>query len=307
MSFRSGFKFFALIILCALTMGCASTATSSSGKSVNPPNIDDISKAKVGLCHNPFSFDQATRYVGLDSRKSPQERAEIKQSHWDDWLTTISTYRNEIQSERKEFAIYNIAAFDRDRDNNGLVELWHGGSWVAKGKTWRDEYHSAIPDTVLYNVYDNDFGPTIPGGSFEYNSDAKKTRHRTYGNSGKSLKDVYVINNTTNRYDVINLGNYGGTPMLSGDTMFGVSLVTNQWYNSPNSFIKKLSNGKFVFDINRFNFIDTFGYYPDAKEIYIKITYIFEMSECKGTYLHGNVKEVIVSTMDGKEINRVTF
>lgn len=324
MDINSKTKLSSLCLAVALISGCTTVATSSSGNSVGPPSIVDISVAKTGLCNNPFTFEQATRYVGIDPTKSPQEREAEKQAAWSSWLAAIASNKSNVQSARDEFAIEHTAAFYPDSDKDGIIEFAGGGTTKYEVEGLIKTYQSAIPDLITFNLGRSFGGPGVPlgavepvlRGDFKYKQGVRarridEIRHQFYGNSGKAADDIYVINDTYTSSRTSSTSateaKYGGNKRLSGKPMFGVNLITKRWYESPQSFIKKSRDGSFVFDTTHFDFVDTFGYYPDAKEVFVNVAYIFEMSHCSGVDLYGDVKEVVVSTQDGNEIYRVSL
>ena len=119
---------------------------------LNTPYRADISLAKAGLCENPISFERATRYIGIDPKTPRKERLAEKEDAWNDWQSEIASYKKDIETNPRKFAVRHAAAFYKDNDNDGKVDFWKGGGTSRTGDKYLVRYQSAIPEKVLYNT-----------------------------------------------------------------------------------------------------------------------------------------------------------
>lgn len=290
-----------LCCLAWLFCGCASTMK-TGGVSISKPSEIDIYNAKVAYC-DVFSYEDVTRYIGIDSRESPATRKERKDSSWIEWENN----RKELKAELigKRFFLSHPAAFADFDEKTQHLELWEQGH-IRKD-------FSAVPNKVLFNIHDKSlslsFGLAFPSGASR-GVNSGSTRQKAfakYGNSQRANKSTYVINNIQeqNLTKTYRSGHYGG---VNGSTsMFGVSLDTNKWYERDDSPIIK-KEGTFYLDATKFNFLDVFEMYPDIGTFYMKISYIFEFKGCSGNIARGEMKEVVLTTNHlEKELYRVAF
>ncbi|WNC72024.1 hypothetical protein RGQ13_18175 [Thalassotalea psychrophila] len=300
-------KYQSIVSACLVSMlyGCASTMT-SGGVSVSEPSDIDIYNAKVAYCE-VFTYENATYYTGNDPKKSPAIRKEEKEKSWNAWQQK----RKELKSELigKRFFISHPAAFFTFDESTQYLKFY--GKGLSKGKY--STYASAVPEKVLFNNRDyltRAYDFPLPRGAYKFGPGVGSrvtALFKNYGNANQNVHGTYVINNVV-------LPNYKMRTGLFSDPvpnrkmpMFGVTLHTKKWYERDDSPIVQ-KEGTFYLDTTKFNFLDSFGEYPDLSTPYINISYVFEFKGCSGNRVTGDIKEVVLTTRKSKkELYRVFY
>ncbi len=290
--------------------GCKSTGLESILLASEEPSATDIYSGTVGYCSQ--SYDAITKYVGNSATQSPEERKAIKESVWNDWQEKRKKMKSNVDG--KQFKISQPAAFSRYDEETGLMVLYKGGSVTGENIVER----SAVPDNVVFNTYDHWFSPELPSGwmrASKYRDHRAITKREkvaleAFGSQLKRNQSIYVINDYDNMDYSSRTAQYGGR-FFSRETytnkLMGVGFNTKKWFDNIESPVLS-KDGDFYFDTRKVDFYKTFGIYPDIGTAYIDINYTFEFVGCNSGQLKAEVKEVVVSSVKGRnEIYRITL
>lgn len=303
----------------------------SDGKVVSELSTFDIYKAYVAFCSGEDIFNSVTKFVGNDRTLSPEKRNAEKEEAWEKWQTDISSVRKEMQG--KIFKVEIPARFGNYNKNENKMQLITYSFDIFDRRTDDRTYsmYGSIPESFVFNSSNGShFLSPIPSSIppnmqhvWPYNT---YSRFRSYSHS--RIPNVYIINRTfspnkfaksDSGYSRIS-GKYGGEIKSE---MLGVFVDTSELTSNQNSpFIRVSSNyvhnnklhlGIVYLDLNKFNFVDSFGVYPDTGSVDVNVEYLFEIKSCD-RLPQGKLKEVIISVRpipnevsSDNEILRVTF
>ncbi|RUO46602.1 hypothetical protein CWE21_10625 [Pseudidiomarina aquimaris] len=308
-----------------LIAGCSSTATTSTGESVGPIFMTDYIDLKLGLCQVPVSYDQATEYAGVNATMSPAERQAEKKEAWESWMTVIQEHKTDVTAKPQIFNVDTVAVFERDSDQDGVVYFQDDRSTSNSSQRqkfkWID-YHSSestMPSQILTILRGEGYHFPIPYGLVDWQVHPNmEFRREAIINQRKSsaIEDYYqsYFSTSAEQVHVVTHNFNARTKVTSDKTSIGsdryghgVLINVGEWFEHPDSLIKKTENGEFVFDFRNIDFVEKFGFYPDAKDLFVRVSYIYQISRCEGRNLMGDIKEVVVYTPNNTEIFRISI
>lgn len=320
--------------------GCVTPQTNNPDSTGNKLTAYSAARLKAGLCKMPFTFEQATKYVGIDPTLSPEDRQIEKRKVWDEWLERQATYKAGAIDDTKEYSVHHAVVFYSEGEEKGVVSLYPSGVITDKASNAASVYKSAIPDSLLVNYGTYFVDLRLPIGlvdlsaheprksnevftQVKHNYDLHRRifnglEYKHYGNKSRAPEHIYVINTVYHQKSAFQIveGSYtGGVGPITdvngkisfyGDnTMYGVHLNVSDWHKHS-KIINKRHDGTFTFDYRDINFFEKFGYYPDAANPVIYITYRFTISDCDANNdLNGKLKEVGIYSRSGVELERV--
>lgn len=302
-------QFILCIAISALT-GCGTTIKTLDGMSVSDITTGDIYQAKIALCDNAVSYEQVTHFVGNERTLSPEQRKSEKDRVWNKWISDRENTKENLSSKVYSIEIpIEFGGYDEQRQSMRQKD----GSII--NAPYRNPLPThlvgATPDNILYNpIPINFFGysGTIPEGA----SSRWFWDYFSQNYSPRSFPDTYVINDRADTVSHIKFRSRdGGYNKVYSDTKeFGIFIDgASKWISSQQSPIFK-EDGIVYLNLKKFDFVDVFGVYPDTGNVYVWVSYLYEITGCRGKTPQGIVKEVIIKAtheVDGseKEIARV--
>lgn len=281
--------------------GCA--VKSSDGRDFPDLSPVEIYKNKLAHCENSVSYEQVTEFVGNDRTFSPEERRTEKDNEWKRWQQELLNTKSEVS---QNLYIVKIPAafqyYDKSRNRMRLTEGKQNYQSEGIFSNVGRNIEFALPSKILINstkVDDVFYSAPLPEGVPYYHGGVSKWVARHFGNQSTTADNVYVINRVHQSFpdgkSFIGInGAYGGVNQ-HGHWQLGVGVDSSNWMNHPQSPIYKEDSSIYL-DLSKFNFLDSFGVYPDTGTVYINVEYIFSINSCDKRVPQGKLKELIVSS-----------
>ncbi len=305
MKYKVFLNFFAITL-----SGCMSTGVStSSGNEAEYLSVNTMLEAKVGICGNLIPDEVATRFAGIDKSSPIEDRRERKQNALDHWANKV----NELGSyySQREFYITLPVNFEAEQDRLQLTQA----TFTSKTSTLNEEIASAIPTNILINKvapYQKNMvypyaaiAPKISDneqGWVDRERRGIKVMAQYYGGSVDADKQTYVHNTLLSRgfsgpIHAYRKGSFGGAdlgiPTSQQMLAFGVHVEVFNWFDLPQSIIKKDEDG-FYIDTQQLANSETY-FKDDRRDVNLDITYVFRLDSCSKNKLTAKTTEIIVT------------
>lgn len=275
------------------TPGCKTITTSTAnGKVVHDVFTEDIYKAKVAFCplKNLILSEEVTKFVGNDRRSPPEKRLAEKELAWKTWNSEVAEVKKEIQG--KLFRVELPAAFGNYDKNKNRMALINHKFKDDVGATRFYRVDSDIPQRLLLNL--SGYLVVEPYPTSIPNVDKVKWAYSNFANPSFTSKDIYVINQSISSGRRSTDGSRGGKPRALDNDTLGVEISTDLWTSNPQSPIYREGDYTYL-DLNKFDFVDSFGVYPDTGIVHVRVEYIFEIINCIFDIPEGKLREVVIS------------
>lgn len=329
------------VLIAQALLACAS-APEGTGNGVIAEGPDSVKLAylsKIALCENVLSYEDVTRYAGVDRDKSPEQRQAEKQNVWQNWQESIDEAKKLVAVNKLEG--FNYATFNPEKEREG--RMYFNPKYipraVKRSDRQYDTYHqnTAIPTTIIFDylypkmnlpifpkaaIYDQEDGK----GNYELNqlyekrneyiakkyAPVKKPSHLNPKERDPFISQWFYYSERLYTYRLEQRSQYYRYFQTERkDYAWSIAIDTKKWFEMPESPVKydKLKKN-FYLDLTTFNFYDVFNFYPDSpsSEAVIKINYVYEAINCTDRMLDGNLVEIVISAEEtNKELWRVSL
>lgn len=285
-----GQKVFALCIILSAIVGCSTTNTKTNdGNSTYQLFTNDLYRAKVAFCENIVTYDHVTQFVGNDRTAAPEVRKAQKDNAWSAWQVSRQEARDSFNN--KIFKVTLEAEFGNYDKESNRMSLVHTRKFVKLDHGWID-VERALPHQMIYNYFSGFRPSPLPLGApndwaVNYFSNSPWD-HEDYVLNG------YSISQDAKLYSYLqgSSGNHNRNLPINKTFSVFIDLKTLAIkYNTPIYNLNRIG----YLDLSKFDFLKSFGVYPDTGNVIVNVEYLFEIKGCHNGYPKGQLREVVVN------------
>lgn len=317
-------KVISSLLVLSMQVACVSISDKPDKTNIALLTPEAAYKAHVGLCENNVSFEQATEFVGIDRALPPDQRQQEKNEAWQGWNALKSAEKKDVEAKLFLIEIPAVFSFfDKERNRMELAKMRNPHK-VTRGfssffldishtkKSWKSStasFEPGVPDRIIiFRELENQTLDPLPLG---IQDQPFYTKQKILGNiSYPSIaENTYIQMNGLRRQDnspfapLVNrfLGEFYGHGHFSLSNHPSVILDTSSWFSKPQSPIYKEGEATFL-DLSKFDFLQSFGVYPDTGAVMVNIRYMFQINSCDNQRrLQGTLKEVTITAIKPSE------